>query len=231
MNLSDLMARIRGKKRGFQMDFHTLVRMVADDKAPEPDVIARALQDAEKTVENLQKAVELLHKRRLWRQGIAQAEAMEAERPGIQKQIAAANRELEQAKERHEEIVWPLECKLERIAQAGREAGDARRQLQNTCTNPELLDAMADVNSERDAIAKQRHELDRNRDELKRRGQNDLEMADQARRSGDAESLRAQGQNFVASAKQYEPELARLDKKLATLEQREQEIRQKMLEP
>ncbi len=71
MNLSSLIERIRGKKREFQMDFHALVRLVADDKAPEPELITKALQDAGKTVEDLQKAVELLHKRRQWRQSIA----------------------------------------------------------------------------------------------------------------------------------------------------------------
>lgn len=231
MNWSTLIERIRGKKREFQMDFHALVRLVANDKAPEPDVIARALQDAGKTVEDLQKAVELLQQRRQWRQGIALAEAMETERPGIQKRIAAANRELEQANERHDEIVGPLHGTLYRINQAVSEAGDARRRLWDTCTNPELLDAMADVNSERDALAKQRHELDRERDELKRRGQAALEESAHARSEAEAQALRNQGQNQLTRAKQYEPELTRLAKKLATLEKREQEIREKMLEP
>jgi hypothetical protein len=231
MNLSDLFARIRGKKREFQMDFHALVRLVAADKAPEPDVIARALQDAGKTVEDLQKAVELLQRRHQWRQAIAQAESLEAERPGIQQQIAAANRELEQANERHDEIVGPLDGKLYRIIQAGRDADEARRQLRDTCTNLELLDAMADVNSERDALVKRRHELDRERDELKRRGQAALEESAYARSEAEAQALHNQGQNQLARAKQYEPELTRLAKKLATLEQREQEISQKMLEP
>lgn len=231
MNWSTLIERIRGKKREFQMDFHALVRLVADDKAPEPDVIARALQDAGKTVEDLQKAVELLQRRHQWRQAIAQAESLETERPGIQKQITVADRELEQANERHDAIVGPLHDKLHGIAQAGRDAGDARRQLWDTCTNPELLDALADVNSERDALAKQRHELDRERDELKRRGQADLEESGHTRSASEAQALQKRGQNWLARAKQYEPELTRLAKKLATLEQREQEIRQRMLEP
>ncbi len=143
---------------------------------------------------------------------------MEAERPGVQKQIAAANRELEQAKERHEEIVWPLECKLERIAQAGRDASDVRRQLQDTCTKPDLLDAMADVKSERDALTKRCHELDLECRELKRRGQSDLEESGHARSEADAVALRNRGQNWMARAKQYEPELTTLAKKLAKLE-------------
>jgi len=231
MNWSTLIERIRGKKREFQMDFHALVRLVADDKAPEPDVIARALQDAGKSVEDLQKGVELLQKRRQWRQAIAQAEALEAERPGIQKQITAANRELELAKERHDEIVCPLDGKLHLIKQAVSEAGEARRHLWDTCSHPELLDAMADVSSERDALAKQRHQLQCERDELKRRGQAALEESAHARSEAEAKASRNQGQNQLARAKQYEPELTRLAKKLATLEQREQEIQQRMLEP
>lgn len=231
MNLSDLFARVRGKKREFVMDFHALVRLVADDKAPEPDSVARALQDADKTVEDLQKAVELLQRRRQWRQAIAEAESLEGERPGIQKQIAAAYRELEQANERHDEIVGPLHGKLDRITQAEREAGDARRQLWSTCTNPELLDALADVSREREVLDKERRELSRDRDELKRRGQADLEEVSHARSEADAQALRNQGQNRLARAKQYEPELARFAKKLATLEQREREIYQRMLEP
>ncbi len=231
MSLSTLIERIRGKKREFQMDFHALVRFVADDKAPETDVIARALQDAGKTVEDLQKAVELLQRRRQWWQAIAQAETLEAERAGIHKQIAAANRELDLAQERHDEVVWPLDNKLHRIAQAVNEADDARRKLWDTCVNPELLDAMVDVQSERGALAAQRQQLSLDHDELKRRGQADLEEAAHARSAADAQALEKRGQNFLARAKQYEPELARLGKKLAKLEQREQEIRLKMLEP
>ncbi len=231
MNLSNLMALVQGKKREFVMDFHALVRLVADNKAPEPELIARALQDAGKTVDDLQKAVVLLQRRRQWQQAIAQAETLEAERAGIHKQIAAANRELDLAQERHDEIVWPLDNKLHQIAQAVSEADGARRQLCDTCVNPELLDAMADMQSERGALAAQRQQLSLDHDELKRRGQADLEEAAHARSAADAQALEKRGQSYLARAKQYEPELARLGKKLAKLEQREQEVRQKMLEP
>ena len=231
MILSDLISRIQGKKREFVMDFHALVKLVADDKAPEPDSIARALQDAGKTVDDLQQAVELIQRRRQWQQAIALAESLEAERADVQKQIAAANREYDQAEQRHHQTVWPLEGRLHQIAQATRDAEDARRQLWNTCANPDLIDALAQLNSDVSALATRRNQLSQERDALIRRGQADLEEAAHAHSEADAQALRNRSQHQKAQAKQFDTELAKLDKKLAKMQQREQEIREQMLEP
>lgn len=231
MNLSALFARIQGKKREFVMGFHDLVRLVGDDKAPEPESIARALQDAGKTVDDLQQAVELLQRRRQWRQVMTHVESLETERADIRKQIDTANRELAEAEQRHTDTVWPLEGRLLQIAQATRDAEDARRQLWNTCANPELIDALAELNSEVSVLATRRNQLSQERDALMRRGQADLEEAAHARSEADAQALRNRSQHQKAQAKQFDAELTKLDKKLAKLQQREQEIRQQMLDP
>lgn len=231
MNLSTLIEKVTGKQRGFQIDYHSLVRRVADGKELDPELVARALQDAGKTTDDLQRAVDLVQRRRDWCKAIDHAQAMEKDRAAVRRQIDEADRALAEAERLHTETTNPLYWQLEDMTRASREGEEAKRQLQATCSDSELLGALADVHTEQHALGCRRHELTSKRDELNRAGKSRLEQAACIGMHPDAPGLRDQGKRLLAQAKEHAPELSRLEKRLTKLEQEEKTIREKMLEP
>jgi CRISPR/Cas system CSM-associated protein Csm2 small subunit len=231
MNLSNLLEKVAGKQRSFQADFGGLVRQLADGQELDAAVVARTLQDAGKTVDELRQAVELVQRRRQWHLALEQARKLESERTAIQQQLAQADQALTEAEQRHTEVTEPLYWRLEEIKQDVRDGDEARRRLWDTCGDPELLSACAELESELQTLSQRRIELCRRRDELRNAGRLDLERAAAAGASSEQQGLEERGRQRLRQAEALAKELARLDKRSAELQQREQVIREKMLQP
>jgi hypothetical protein len=138
---------------------------------------------------------------------------------------------LTEAEQRHTEVTEPLYWRLEQIKQAVRDGDEARRRLWDTCADTELLSACAELESELQTLSQRRIELCRRRDELRNAGRLDLERAAEAGASSEQEGLEERARQRLRQAEALAKELARLDKRSAELQQREQVIREKMLQP
>lgn len=230
MHLSALIEKIAGKQKEFMADFDELVCLVADGKQFDPEVIARALQDAGKTVDDLQRAVGLIQQRRGWRKTMEKMQGLDQERAAIRRQIDEADRALADAEQRHENTTHPLYSKLEQIKQVESDGEEAKRKLQETCADGEVLRKLAHVSTEKNALVYRRVELRDRSFELRRAGQADL-ARDSHIITTDNTGLRERGEQRLAAAKECEKEVAILEKEIAKLEQQERAIQERMLVP
>jgi hypothetical protein len=69
---------------------------------PDAESIAQALRDADKSPDELRKAVELFGQRRQWRRCYNRLQELAAESKEIERQLAAANEVLEEAHQEYD---------------------------------------------------------------------------------------------------------------------------------
>ncbi len=146
MSIATLIEKVVGKQQARRAaDFRDLVVQIADGHEPDADCVADVLREADKSLEDLQKAVDLLERRREWRRQYDRLPELAAERNGIQRQIAAADKVLEAAEREHYSTVQPLIAELQRISGAEDEGRKAKQELVDTYADESCLDKLADV--------------------------------------------------------------------------------------
>jgi hypothetical protein len=241
MSIATLVDRIAGRQRERQAvrlaDFRDVVVQIADGKEPDPDFVAEALRDADKSVDDLRKAVELLQRRRELRKQWDGVPGLADQRQEVERQIAKADRELETAESKHYAIVNPLYVELQRLKEAEQEGEKARRELLDTCTDQILLDKRADVQLR---LSKRSEEADNERKRIANwRDWAKSECAAAERQKmiidGDGD---AQVKVHLGRAKEHERKAAKQESLLANankvvteLEREEAKIREQMLVP
>jgi chromosome segregation ATPase len=236
MSITTMIERIIGKQRERQAaDFRGLVVQIADGKEPDAEFVAQVLRDADKTVDELQQAVELLRRRRQWRQQYDRLPGLADERTQVERQIAAADAVLEAAQKEYERVIHPLCFRMQDLRDATSEAEKAERQLWATCTDPELLDKLADVQTRLSQVRQEAGDLRRQTDNLRERAKSDRAEAEQQRLliGGDrqAEAYLERAKGHERQVVELEVVLAKANKIVSSLEREETAIRQEMLVP
>jgi hypothetical protein len=241
MSIATLLETIRGKQHKRQTvrlaDFRGIVVQIADGKEPDPDFVAAALREAEKTVDELRTAVELLERRRDLQKKCNGVSHLLARRQELERQMAQADREVEAAESKHYATVNSLSAELQQVREATDEGEKARRELWDTCSDQILLDKLADVQLR---LSQRRAEAD----DLRRRVSNlrswaESERTEAQRRKmivdGDGETQvevhLARAREHGRNAAEREALLARTNKIVADLEREEAAIREQMLAP
>jgi hypothetical protein len=241
MSIATLMERIVGKQRARQAaksaDFYDLVVQIADGKEPDADLVAETLRDTDKSFDDLQKAVELLQRRRQLRKQWNGVADLAAQRRQLERQVADADRELEAAEQKHYDTVQPLYGESQQLKEAEQEGEKAKRELLDTCTDQCLLDKLADVQLR---LSRKREETDNER----KRIANWHDWAKSERAAAEQQKMIIDGDGdarvkmHLARAKEHERKaaeqeslLAKANKVVAELEREEAAIRERMLVP
>ena len=118
---------------------------IADGKEPHTDFVAQVLHEADKSLEDLQHAVELLPRHRELRQKLDRIPRLMAEQHDVEKRIAAADRDLEAAEKRHTDVVVLLRLELDGLKDMIWAGEQARGELWRTYSDQDLVVRLADV--------------------------------------------------------------------------------------
>ena len=89
----------------------------------------------------------------------------EAER--IREEIKAVNAQLDEAKSHHKKLVDPLRFRLSQIADDQRDIESSKKELRETCTNPDLLNELKTLTEE----------LNRNAELIRKKSEDELRQA------------------------------------------------------
>ncbi|MEQ1829437.1 MAG: hypothetical protein ABL921_25965 [Pirellula sp.] len=120
------------------LGYRAMVAEIANGGEPSPQEVERLLSESGKSIEDLQRDVERHERRVSLKELVASLPKLGIEQSKLQHQIADANRDLEDAERRHNEIMYPLESRLREINSAQSEASRAKQELFETCDDPEL---------------------------------------------------------------------------------------------
>jgi chromosome segregation ATPase len=229
-----MIERIVGKQREWQAarvaDFRAVVAQIADGNEPDADIVTQVLHEAGKSLDDLQQAVELLQRRRELRRKLDSVPRLMAERREIERQIAAANRDLDAAEKRHQELVYPLQGRLEELSSQTYEGEQARGELQRTCADPDLLARQADVTGKLQGARQEASDMRAAIHNYRTWAENDRQRAVGAFQ-GDAKERIDRAESREQRANRIEKELPAVEKTIAALEREEASIREQMLVP
>jgi len=129
-----LAGRTKAAHESSESTWFKLVKDLADGKEPNFDRVAEGLADLDRTQDDLQKAVELLLRRRELKAKVDAVPALHAERDANERKVEAANAEFEKARKKHDDIVGPLVRRNRQLADAIDDGENtARRELIRTC--------------------------------------------------------------------------------------------------
>ena len=177
MSLTNLFAKIAGRHQERQLarkaDFKALVKAVAEEQEPDPEEVERILAESNKTLEDLQRAVELYLKRRALKATVDQKPKLEKDREQINKQISQAGEALTVAEKKYKEVTDPLLGQRDYIRDQLLEIDRAKTELERICDDQDLLNELAQTERQLKVLHTRRNETEFAINERKRR------MADQ----------------------------------------------------
>lgn len=186
-----------------QNSYRELVAGIATGEEPSPADVERLLAETKKSISDLQRDVETYQHRMALKAMVASLPKLEEEFAHVQQQIAAADRELEAAERRNDEITSPLYGRLHEIKEARKDASTAQQELFATCDDLELerqLDAAnAEIRRLMDAskeLATKAVYIDNQADGERRRADRELTEADRDHRREQAAVFQKQAESI-----------------------------------
>jgi len=163
MKNQSFLERLAGRKQDRDKSaiaaYRALVRSIANDEEPASDYVEETLEAAGKVISDLQADCEKINRRKRLREIVERRPGLNEERAEIEKEIAAADRELEQAELRHEDVTMPLYSRRHEIDQSLREADNAESKLVQECDDEELNRELAEESSQLQLIASELRNL------------------------------------------------------------------------
>ena len=193
-----LVGRKRQRDQAVLSNYKQLVEAIANETEPDADEVERLLDESGKTVDDLQADCIKLSRRMRLKASLDRRPNLEAERARLDEQIAAADRLLEEAEARHDEVTRPLYDQRREIDEALREASKAESDLVRECENVELKRELDEVNVELSRLSNDRREL--------------LDQASHLEKLAAAKHARAERQLDVKLAGQYREKAEALEK-------------------
>ena len=226
MSLTNLFAKIAGRHQELQLarkaDFKALVKAVAEEQEPDPDEVERILAESNKTLEELQRAVELYLKRRALKATVDQKPKLEKDREQINKQISQASEALTAAEKKYKETTDPLLGQRDYIRDQLLEIDRAKTELERTCDDQDLLNELAKTERQLNVLHTRRNETEFALTERKRRMADLKEAAyrlehPQEVSNRDESAIRQQVADLRERTSHHEKEIATLEKTLAAV--------------
>jgi chromosome segregation ATPase len=224
MSLTNLFAKIAGRHQERQLarkaDFKALVKAVAEEQEPDPEEVERILAESNKTLEDLQRAVELYLKRRALKATVDQKPKLEKDREQINKQISQAGEALTAAEKKYKEATDPLLGQRDYIRDQLLEIDRAKTELERTCDDQDLLNELAKTERQLNVLHTRRNETEFALTERKRRMADLKEAAyrlehPQEVSNRDESAIRQQVVDLRERASHHEKEIPALEKTLA----------------
>ena len=228
MSLTNLFAKIAGRHQERQLarkaDFKALVKAVAEEQEPDPEEVERILAESNKTLEDLQRAVELYLKRRALKATVDQKPKLEKDREQINKQISQAGEALTAAEKKYKETTDPLLGQRDYIRDQLLEIDRAKTELERTCDDQDLLNELAKTERQLNVLHTRRNETEFALSERKRRMADLKEAAyrlehPQEVTNRDESAVRQQVADLRERAAHHEKEIPALEKTSCELAQ------------
>lgn len=205
-----LVGRKRQREQAVLSSYKQLVEAIANETEPDPEEVERLLAESGKTLDDLQADCAKLTRRMRLRASFDRRPALEAERAKIDDLIAAADRVLEEAEAKHDEVTQPLYDQRREIDEALREASKAESHLVQECENEALKSELEEVGAEL-------MQLDRDGREL-------LDQASHLETLSAVEDARAERQLDIHFARQYRDKARSLEKSAKDLRQQAKKL-------
>ena len=153
MNVAQLIEKIAGRQKERQQQkvqsYRDLIKQIAaGGKEPDPASVEATLEATGKSLDDLQKAVQLCEQRMTWKAQVAMVPSLEKERDRLNREIAAADKVLEEAEAHHSEVTGPLHGELAQIKDGMNDASTARSRLFDTCDDESLWQKLRELSRE-----------------------------------------------------------------------------------
>jgi hypothetical protein len=186
-----------------QNSYRELVAGIAIGEEPSAADVERLLAETKKSLTDLQHDVETYQHRMALKAIVASQPKLEQEFAQVQQQIAAADRVLEEAERKYDEVTLPLFGRLHEIKEARKDASMAQQELFDTCDDPHLERQLDAANAELQRLmdnntdlATQAVYIDNQADAEKRRAERELTEADRDHRREQATVFQKQANSI-----------------------------------
>jgi chromosome segregation ATPase len=210
-----------------QNSYRELVAGIATGEEPTAAEVDRLLVDTRKSITDLKHDVEDYQRRMALKAIVASLPKLEQEFAQVQQQIAAADRMLEEAERKYDEVTLPLFGRLQEIKEARQDASAAQQELYLSCDDPELerqldmanteIERLMDANKE---LATQAVYIDNQADSERRRADRELTEADRDHRREQAALYQKQAESLRHRVKAGEKAQAEAVKRRDEIEER-----------
>lgn len=208
--------------------YRELVAGIATGDEPNPAEVERLLADAGKSLDDLRRDVEQYQHRMALRATVAEMPGLEAERRSIDEQIAAADQILEAAEQQHDQTTEPLYARRREITQALAEGSTALGELVRTCGDPDVIREMNDHDAEARQLSERLRDLFSRAANMEQSARNERERADQEASFSEAEGRREVADRYKKDAEATRREMKQVEKAIADLAKRREQIEQRM---
>lgn len=234
MNVTSFIEKIVGlqqqRAQSKVAGYRELIATIATGQEPNPAEVERMLADAGKSLDDLQRDVELCQRRLGFKAAVAAMPKLEAERKTLDEQIAAAERVLEAAEKQHRDKTAPLYFRRRQIDEALSAGSTAVGELVRTCDDADLYREMEELNTEDNQLSSQRRKLDNRMSDLREKAADEREQAERQLILSDAKHHRELADRFDKEADVLRRELEKLDQARTDFAQRREQIEARMRE-
>lgn len=208
--------------------YRELVAGIATGEEPNTAVVERLLAGAGKSVEDLKSDVVHYQRRMELKALVAALPGLEEERRQVDEQLAAAQRLLDAAETQYDETSAPLFARRQEIQEAIGSAGNASRELFRTCEDPDLLPELSDAQAESRQLEERLRVLVDHARYMEEKAQQFHERADREASTDDGAGLREFADRHRRDAEADRREVKRLEQLRTELNQRREQIEQRM---
>lgn len=235
MNVTTLIDKIVGKQKQREQsrvnDFRSLIRSIASGQEPDVDQVDRILSENGKSIEDLGRLVELYQCRVALRKQFDEIPRLEAERKDLIEKINKADKELDTAERKHDEVTGPIRGRLEFLARTMDEATRARQLLWDNCPDDKLRVRLNNLEKQCADVSGQVSNLRLKASDLRSWAKTDRNDIARAPTRVRAQELTERAARRDAKAAELEAELAEQLKLFEELEKQIEQTRDSMLEP
>jgi chromosome segregation ATPase len=211
-----------------QNSYRELVAGIATGEDPSAAEVDRLLAETNKSISNLKDDVETYQHRMALKAMVASLPKLEEEFAQVQQQIAAADRELEAAERRNDEITGPLYGRLHVIKEARADAAAASQELYETCDSPELEQQLNEINAEIERLNKSAWDLAAQATYLDNKADSERHQADKELTEEDRAHRREQATLFEKQAESLRQRVKSSQKAQAEVVKRRDKIEERM---
>ena len=232
MSVLSLIEKIAGRQKERQQQkvqsYRDLAKQIAGGNEPDPNTVETTLEAAGKSLDDLQQAVKLYEQRMTWKAQVALMPLLEKDRERINREIAAADKALEDAEALHSEVTGPLYGELHQIKGGVSEASTASSQLFHTCDNADLKRQLDALNQEDVRLSEARYQLRTHERHCETFAENRSLLIDRETNEVTRESRREQVKSLLKEGEDTRQKIRANERSSAELNKRREQIEQQM---
>jgi chromosome segregation ATPase len=235
MAIAELLTRVTTEQQKLQAEiaqsYRGVVLQIADGLEPDPRIVAAALRDAGKSIEDLQAAVETLLKRRQLRERFDQIPKLKKQFAKVEGKIKEEAEAFQQVETKHADAIDILADERRRIVQQLNEAEKAKRELWETITDEALLARRDELAAAISAKHKELNDARETFDNRKERLRQAQRVAEHGGSRGEKAQAAGAAEIWQTRVEDSEATLSQLETELRQLQAEQHELQTQMLQP